>query len=243
MRLDYQGDVPKDDVYRKALDEFHSFYYLRLNQRRQEHLVSLNLPLRGKRVWEVSAGIGDHTSFFLDRQCEVTCSEARQDLLDIIKSRYNGLPVYHLDLEQPTRDFPGPFDVVYCYGVLYHLRTPAQALDFIAARCNGLLLLETCVSLGSELDPHLVNEPPDKPSQAISGIGSRPTRSWIFGELKQRFPFVYLPKRQPNHEQFPTNWTENLHRAPFVRAIFVASRNALESSQLTTELLTEQAAH
>src|ERR1700737_4192659 len=89
----------------------------------------------------------------------------------------------YLDLERPAQDFPDSFDVIYCYGVLYHLRTPAEAIDFIAAHCSGLLLLETCVSFGSELDPHLVNEHPDKPSQAISGVGCRPTRNWVFTEL------------------------------------------------------------
>jgi 2-polyprenyl-3-methyl-5-hydroxy-6-metoxy-1,4-benzoquinol methylase len=243
MTLDYQSEVPSGDTYRKALDEFHSFYYLRLNQRRQEHLVSLNLPLRGKRVWEVSAGIGDHTSFFLDRECEVTCSEARQDLVEIIRNRYRDLAVHRLDLEHPNQDFPGPFDVVYCYGVLYHLRTPAQALDFIAARCSGLLLLETCVSFGSELDPHLVSEPLDKPSQAISGVGCRPTRNWVLEELKARFQFVYIPKTQPNHEQFPIDWRIVNHQAPFARAIFIASRSKVNLSTLTTELVSRQERH
>jgi SAM-dependent methyltransferase len=243
MRLDYQSDVPPGDAYQKALDEFHSFYYLRLNQRRQEHLVSLNLPLRGKRVWEVSAGIGDHTSFFLDRECHVTCSEAREDLAEIIRSRYGDLAVYHLDLERPAQDFPDSFDVIYCYGVLYHLRTPAEAIDFIAAHCSGLLLLETCVSFGSELDPHLVNEHPDKPSQAISGVGCRPTRNWVFTELKARFPFVYIPRTQPNHEQFPIDWTIANLQAPFARAIFIASRTKLDLSTLAAELVSEQSRH
>src|SRR5690242_1860116 len=105
-----QSEVPQGDAFRKALDEFHSFYYLRLNQRRQEHLVSLDLPLCRKRVWEVSAGIGDHTSFFLDRECGVICSEARRDLVEIIKTRYRGLAVSQLDLEQPAEDFPSSFD-------------------------------------------------------------------------------------------------------------------------------------
>ena len=48
------------------LEEFHGPHYLKHNQRRQEHLATLGLPLAGRSVIEMGAGIGDHTEFFLD---------------------------------------------------------------------------------------------------------------------------------------------------------------------------------
>jgi hypothetical protein len=53
------------------IDVFHSAHYQRHNQRRQEHLASLGLDISGATVLEVGAGIGDHTSFFLDRGCQI----------------------------------------------------------------------------------------------------------------------------------------------------------------------------
>jgi 16S rRNA A1518/A1519 N6-dimethyltransferase RsmA/KsgA/DIM1 with predicted DNA glycosylase/AP lyase activity len=47
--------------------DFHSNHYLRMNQRRLEHLASLGLPLSGRTVLELGAGIGDLSTFFLDR--------------------------------------------------------------------------------------------------------------------------------------------------------------------------------
>ncbi len=38
--------------------------YRRHNSRRLEHLATLGLDLAGRKVLEVGAGIGDHTSFF-----------------------------------------------------------------------------------------------------------------------------------------------------------------------------------
>jgi tRNA (mo5U34)-methyltransferase len=39
----------------------------------------------------------------------------------------------------------GPFDVVFCFGVLYHLKHPLLALEKIAAVCDGDLYLESAV--------------------------------------------------------------------------------------------------
>src|SRR5256885_5811027 len=60
-----------------AWRDFHGVNYLRHNARRQEHLASLGLQLSGRSVLELGAGIGDHTTFFLDRGCEVTSVEPR----------------------------------------------------------------------------------------------------------------------------------------------------------------------
>lgn len=128
--------------------EFCAYHYLRHNQRRQEHLVSLNHPIAGKTVLEVGAGIGDHSSFFLDRGCKLTITEARTKNLSVICKRDPEAKVIQLDLDEPDPAFQEVFEVVYCYGTLYHLKHPAAALQFLRRRCSGLLLLEACVSFG-----------------------------------------------------------------------------------------------
>lgn len=243
MGLDYQRELTDDRHYRTALEDFHSFYYLRINQRRQEHLATLGLDLRNKSIWEVSAGIGDHTSFFLDRGCVVTCSEVRSELIAILRHRYPKVQVIDLNLEEPSDNFPTGFDIIYCYGVLYHLKTPERALQYFADRSRGLLLLETCVSLGSEFNANLVSEQSDRVSQAFSGIGCRPTRGWVFHELKKHFPFVYLPRTQPNHEQFPIDWRNTNNSELLTRSIFIAAKHELKSPSLTSELIMQQSYH
>src|SRR5947209_7710528 len=135
----------RDDTL-SPVDDFHNWDYLRHNQRRQEHLASLGLPLEGRSVLETGAGIGDHTSFFLDRGCTVVVTEARPENLDYLRGRFPSLAVEALDLDRPDAAFAPRCDVVYCYGTLYHLSRPAEALAFLAERCGDLLLLETWVS-------------------------------------------------------------------------------------------------
>lgn len=85
---------------------FLSYHYQRHNQRRLEHLASLGLNMAGSAVLEVGAGIGDHTSFFLDRGCQIVASDARQGNIEILRSRYPTLVrVLHLDLDNPPEIF------------------------------------------------------------------------------------------------------------------------------------------
>ena len=58
-------------------------------------------PSRGKRVLELGAGIGDQTSYYLDRGCEVTVIEARPENIALLRSRYPQNTIIAMDLERP----------------------------------------------------------------------------------------------------------------------------------------------
>lgn len=219
--------------------EFHSDHYLRHNQRRLEHLATLDLPIANRSVLEVGAGIGDHTTFFLDRGCTVTITEGRDANLEVLRRRFSGKRVKRLDLDAPDESFTEVFDVVYCYGLLYHLARPAPAIAYLAARCSDLLLLETCVSPGLEVEQYPEEEAAHRPSQALSGTGCRPTRPWVLNELRRHFDHAYVTRTQPWHEEFPTDWTAS-PSGRLTRAVFVAARRPLVSDLLSTEPLQQQ---
>jgi hypothetical protein len=219
-----------------ALANFNSWHYLRHNARRLEHLATLGLPLAQRNVLEVGAGIGDHTHFYIDRGCKVVTTEGRDENFTILRQRYPKLDTFQLDLDDPKPTLPGPFDVIHCYGVLYHLLKPSEALAYLAPLCRELLLLETCVSFGEEDRLNPCDEKAQDATQALSGVGCRPTRRWVVNQLKRHFPNVYLPLTQPWHEEFPIDWTAGSTSAPFVRAVFIASRFALSNPLLTQDI-------
>jgi SAM-dependent methyltransferase len=209
-----------------------------INHARQSHLASLGLDLAGKSVLEVGAGIGLHTPFFLERGCVVTVTDGRAENAAEIARRHPGVKTAIVDLEVDRPIELGRFDVIYCYGLLYHLSNPQRSLARLADVCDGQLLLETAVSPGTHDELLLVRDP-DAFNQAISGIGCRPTRLWILNRLKSLFGYGYIPRTQPDHVDFPADWVhtpiQTMHRS-----IFVGSRTPLALPTLTDQVPGEQ---
>lgn len=225
--------LPHDDVLfvrESALDavrdDFQSEHYLRHNARRLEHLASLNLPLRRKRVLEVGAGIGDHTSFYLDRGCTVTVTDVRPENLLLLRERFRREPavtVRPLDMDAPSLDAGERFDVIHCYGLLYHLKDPEGAIRFLA-RHGDLLVLETCVAADDRSGINPVDEPAETFSQSFHGAGCRPHAQWVLQTLRQHFSRAEITATQPDHPEF----RKGAARPPgsLLRRVFVARQNA-----------------
>jgi SAM-dependent methyltransferase len=213
-----------------------------INRARQDHLASLQLPLEGKSVLEVGAGIGLHTEFFLQRGCKVVVTDGNAENVSEIRRRHPTLRAECVDLDGDVDLTPlGKFDVVYCYGLLYHLADPDRALSRLATACAGTLLLETCVSLGRFSEVIYLKDFRSN-NQATTGIGCRPTRYWILERLQKYFGHAYQSVTQPDHPDFPTDWDLPETRLLY-RAVFVGAKQPLTSSALTAEAPRQQAPH
>lgn len=222
---------------------FSSENYQEVNRVRLDHLASLGLDLEGRTVLELGAGIGDLTQFFIDRGCAVTSTEGRPENLAVLQRRFPSIDTMLLDLENPPRrsPFPEPFDIVFAYGILYHLGNPEQALTYMSNRTGGMLLVETHVSFGDKDLVHYCDDVLHDPTQSVSGQACRPTRQWIFNRLSEQFEHVYMPVTQPAHPRlYPENWRKRPDGKPLARAVFVASRTPLGSPQLVGRVPMEQ---
>jgi SAM-dependent methyltransferase len=207
------------------------------NIARLQHLESLGLSLERKSVLEVGAGFGDHTLFYLHRNCRVLPVEGRPRQAKRISERL-GIDAKVLDLDnepEKLKDF-GHFDIVHCYGLLYHLSDPGRLLTSLS-QVSDCLLLETCVSRDDALRTNATPEDKYVPSQALHGEGCRPSRQWVFRTLKQLYPHVYATRTTPHHPDFPVDWSvRNGSSRRLTRAIFVASHYPIDNTNLLTEL-------
>ncbi|MDA8087255.1 MAG: class I SAM-dependent methyltransferase, partial [Nitrospiraceae bacterium] len=198
----------------QTASEFATFDYpdaMAINRARQDHLASLGLDLAGKSVLEVGAGVGWHAGFFEKLGCSALSTDARPGNVQEILRRYPGRRAEVADLSvSGSHDRFGKFDVVYCYGTLYHLKDPALCLKDLSNVCTGLMLLETCVNLSDNGSINLVGENRDNPNQSFEGLGCRPARDWIVAELKKYFPYVYVSVSQPDYMDFPLEWPVTL---------------------------------
>jgi predicted O-methyltransferase YrrM len=230
-------------VKNPAFEMFDSDGALAINRARQDHLASLGLDLAGRSVLEVGAGVGWHTGFFERLGCSILTTDARPENVAETLQRfpYRTGHVEVADLSVPGSHVRfGDFDIIYCYGTLYHLREPALCLQDLACRCRGLLLLETCVYPSDNGQINLVAEQASNPNQSFQGIGCRPGRDWIRQELLKHFPHVYVSVTQPAFPDFVLEWPALPKQDTNFRAIFVASRVPLALATLVNELPVSQ---
>ena len=206
-----------------------------INVMRQAHLASLGLDLERKQVLEVGAGIGLHTPFFLERGCEVLVTDGNAENVGEIRRRLPNVRSALLDLEQDgaIADL-GTFDIVYCYGLLYHLSNPEAVIAKFASVCRGQLLLETVVGLGRYPEVQLMRDFVSN-NQAVSGVGCRPTRPWIMQTLTRYFGHAYGTRTQPDYPDFTPDWIMPETRLIY-RGVFVGSKYPLSSPELLSEL-------
>ena len=208
-----------------------------INRARQQHLAGLGLDLSNKRVLEIGAGIGLHTPFFLERGCEVLVTDARPDNVEEARRRLPGVEVRQLDISG-TADITdlGEFDLVYCYGLLYHVGNPLEVLTRMASVCSDKILLETCVNKDVGETLHLVQDSGSNNS-SYTGSGCRPSRAWILAKLRQLWGHGYISVTQPNFADFILDWDNQNGPA---RSIFVGSRSLVNLTTLTTMPLQRQ---
>ena len=208
---------------------------IKINRARLAHLTSLEIPLERKAVLDVGCGVGHLAQFFVAKGCRVVCVDGRSENISRLRQLYPGLEAHVANVEtEPLARF-GTFDIVFAYGLLYHLENPLAALRNMASVCQELLLLETVVC--DHVEPILGMEDESGAfSQGLKGLGCRPSPSYVVLALNRvGFPFVYAPQKPPEHPDFQFEWRNNLdwrRDGHNLRCIFVASRKELENPQL-----------
>lgn len=207
----------------------------RLNRARMQHLDSLGLPLAGRTVVDVGCGVGHLAQFFAAKGCDVLCLDARSENIERLQQLYPGCKADVLDLERGALAALGPFDVVFAYGLLYHLENPYLAIQKLASASRGLVILETIVA-DHELPLVRMDEETATFSQAVQGVGCRPTPSFVALALREAgIPHVYAPRIVPDHEDFRFEWRNDLGWARDghpLRCMFVGSREPLGNPNL-----------
>lgn len=100
--------------------------------------------IENKTVLEIGPFTGNHTYFLREfKPKSITLVEPNIYGVNKLTRKYPEYEVIHDDimlfLEKPRK-----FDVVMCFGVLYHLHSPLYLLELIANRCDpDFILLET----------------------------------------------------------------------------------------------------
>lgn len=219
-----------------GVESFESDIAREINKARIDHLDSLKLPIAQKRVLDVGCGVGHLAQYFVKQRCSVLCVDARDQNIEALRRGYPGLEARVLNVETQDLQPLGRFDVVFCYGLLYHLENPLGFLHKVSAVCQDFLLLETMILDHPRPLMHLVDESLSN-DQALHGLAHRPSPSYVtFALTRAGFTHVYSAVRPPRHRDFEFELKGDLsHRrsGANLRMIFVASKKPLTSPELT----------
>lgn len=205
---------------------FLSYGALSINEARIQHLDSLGLDFQGKEVLETGCGgAGDFTNYLLSKDAKVTLNDARQKNIEHLLLRTNlQLPYNTWDLNQP---FPkeAMFDSIVSYGTLYHLNKPDVAIQSFAEHCKEFTIISTCTNGQNDESLNVLWENPT-PEMAFDSYGCRPGRLFYYNCLKKHFPYVYMLKTQPNHQDYPLSFPTPSSSGTF-RNIFIGSHKPM----------------
>ena len=206
-------------------------FYRDITAARLEHLETLGLPVDGRSVIDVGSGIGRLSEFFAQRGCDVLCVDGREENIAQLRELYPERRAEVVDVETDELLAHGRFDVVFCYGLLYHLADPLAFLRRAAAICDELLVLETCITDSEERVLFLLDDP-DDPTMALHRVASRPSPPFVVTGLRlSGFEHVYSPRTLPRHRDFEYRRLDDmahLRDGNVMRDVFVASRSPLD---------------
>jgi 2-polyprenyl-3-methyl-5-hydroxy-6-metoxy-1,4-benzoquinol methylase len=218
-----------------GLETFETPQAAAINTARLDHLASLRLDLDGKRVLDVGCGPGHLAQFFVRRGCRVLSTDAREDNIARLKELYPAHEAAVVDVEQGSFEQFGRFDIVFCYGLLYHLESPVAALRNLVNVCDGVLLLETVIC-DSDRPVLLLEDEYLSLNQALRGIAHRPSPSWVATALNRiGISHVYAARTPPAHPDFQFDWRNNLDASRdghLLRGVFVGAHERLDNEQL-----------
>jgi SAM-dependent methyltransferase len=223
---------------RDAADEaplFDQPFYTAITEARLAHLASLELPVDGRSVLDVGCGVGRLSTFFEERGCDVTCIDGRQENIELLRRNYPTRRAVVVDVEGDELLEYGPCDVVFCYGLLYHLADPFAFVLRAAQICRELMIIETCTTDAEDPVVFLLRDV-DDPTMSIRAVASRPSPAYVVTALRTAgFDHVYSPTTLPDHEDFRYQRLNDLayeRDGHNLRDVFVAARAPLDNPQL-----------
>jgi len=208
------------------MQEFTYNNALKLNLARIKHLNELNLDFNNKKILETGCGgVGNITDYLIKQKAFVTLNDSRiENINSLIKTLNVELPfnTWNLNEDLPATDM---FDIIICYGTLYHLTSPGVAIKNLSKICKEYIIISTCTNGKNTSDVNILYEG-NSPTQGHEGYGCRPGRKYIFNELQKNFKYVYMLKTQPDNDDFPLSFPSNHHAS---RCIFVGSHNEIKN--------------
>ena len=128
--------------------------------------------------------------------------DGRMENVAEARKRFPQIPFEQGDLEDRSILELGRFDLVLCFGLLYHLENPLLAIRNLRGLMEKCLLLESmCVP--AEKSSMLLREEPHQEDQSLTSVACYPSEGSLVKMLyRAGFAAVYRVTSLPDHDDF-----------------------------------------
>jgi FkbM family methyltransferase len=188
------------------LTPFDQREYRRLIEARDEtirRVVTELKPAVGlSNALDAGCGVGFFSQTLAECGLNVCGFDARTENVEEAQRRFPGIPFGLANVEDRGVLQLGRFDLVLCFGLLYHLENPLLAIRNLRAMTEKCLLLESmCVP--DERPAFLLREEPGQRDQSVTEVSCYPSESGLVKMLyRSGFRKVYRVAELPDHEDF-----------------------------------------
>jgi SAM-dependent methyltransferase len=187
----------------------------------------LKEPLALRTALDVGCGLGYFSGFLRSAGFDVTAIDGRQSNLDEAERRNPEIRFLRFDAEDPTIRSLGKFDLVFCFGLLYHLENPMLTIRHLKEMTGELLLVEAVIQPGTEPMMTLIEETPDE-DQGLNHIAFYPTEACLLKMCyRAGFTHAYTFSVKPDHPHYQAQQLR-----PRIRTMLAASHKLVHSKLL-----------
>ena len=161
---------------------------------------------------DAGCGFGFFSEYLKHLGLEVTGFDGRPENLAEASRRNPDVEFRAYDVEDPSIVSFGLFDLVLCFGLLYHLENPFRAIRNLALLTGRVFLIETMIAPTKSLAAFLCEEE-ERQDQGLNYIALIPSESWFVKCLyRAGFPFVYKTTEFPDHRDFHSSFIRKRKR-------------------------------
>jgi SAM-dependent methyltransferase len=165
-------------------------------------LPDLKQRLGLKTALDLGCGLGHYAGLLHNLGLEVHAVDGRRENVEEARRRYPQITFEVADAQDPELIRVGKYDLVFCFGLLYHLEDPFRVVRNIAALAGRLALVEGMVYPSAEpvmtlMDEHQLGD------QGLNNVAFYPSEACLVKMLRRAgLENCYTPKQSPEHSDY-----------------------------------------
>jgi FkbM family methyltransferase len=186
-----------------AFDTRHYLDLIRTRGATIRRVVRALKPALGLRTAvDAGCGVGFFAQTLTELGLEARGFDGRFENVVEARKRFPKVEFEYGDIESAEVAALGTFDLVLCFGLLYHLESPMRAIRHLRALTGKGLLIESMVVPGDDARM-VLREEPSQVDQSLTDMAFYPSEPCLVKMLyRAGFAHVYRVPRLPEHDHF-----------------------------------------